>query len=67
MSKNKFSEKLKEGVTVKEIEEFARNHTMEVFSVLAIIIATITSCWDYFTGPGLSLFFAALGAPQHDD
>jgi hypothetical protein len=61
MSKNKFSEKLKEGVSVKEIEAFARNHTMEVFSVLAIIIATITSCWDYFTGPGLSIFFTALG------
>jgi uncharacterized membrane protein len=61
MGKNKFSEKLKEGVSVKEIEEFARHHTVEVFSILAIIIATITSCWDYFTGPRLSLFFAALG------
>jgi hypothetical protein len=61
MGKNKFSEKLKEGVSVKEIEEFARHHTFEVFSVLAIIIATITSSWDYFTGPRLSLFFAALG------
>jgi len=61
MGKNKFSEKLKEGVSVKEIEEFARHHTVEVFSVLAIIIATITSSWDYFTGPRLSLFFAALG------
>lgn len=61
MGKNKFSEKLKEGVSVKEIEEFARHHTIEVFSVLAIIIATITSCWDYFTGPKLSIFFLALG------
>jgi len=61
MAKNKFSEKLKEGVSIKEIEAFARHHTVEAFSVLAIIIATITSCWDYFTGPRLSIFFAALG------
>jgi hypothetical protein len=62
MSKNKFTEKLKEGVSVKEIEEFARQHTMEVFSILAIIIATVTSCWDYFLGgPRITLFFAALG------
>jgi len=62
MGKNKFSEKLKEGISVREIEEFARHHTIEAFSILAIIIATITSCWDYFTGPRLSIFFAALGA-----
>jgi hypothetical protein len=61
MAKNKFTEKLKEGVSVKEIESFARQHTVEVLSVLAIIIATITSCWDFFTGPKMSLFFAALG------
>lgn len=63
MNKNKFSEKLKEGVSVKEIEDFARQHSIEVFSVLAIIIATITSCWDFFlSGPKSTLFFTALGA-----
>ena len=62
MGMNKFTEKLKEGVSVKEIEDFARNHTIEVFSVLAIIIATITSCWDFFTGPKIAIFFTALGA-----
>jgi hypothetical protein len=61
MGKNKFAEKLKEGVSVKEIEEFSRQHTVELFSVLALIIATITSCWDFFTGPKMSLFFTALG------
>jgi hypothetical protein len=61
MGKSKFTERLKEGVSVKEIEDFARNHTIEVFSILAIIIATITSCWDFFTGPKLSIFCMALG------
>jgi len=62
MSKNKFTEKLKEGVSVKEIEEFTRQHMMEVFSVAAVIIATITSCWDFFlSGPKITLFFTALG------
>jgi hypothetical protein len=61
MSKSKFTEKLKEGVSVKEIEEFTRQHTIEVFSVFAIIIATISSCWDYFFGgPKLALFFLSL-------
>ena len=62
MGMNKITEKLKEGVSVKEIEDFARQHTFEVFSILAIIIATITSCWDFFTGPKMTVFFAALGA-----
>lgn len=61
MNKNKFTEKLKEGVSVKEIEEFTRKYTMEVFSVLAIIIATASSCWDFFTGPKMTIFFTALG------
>lgn len=61
MAKNKFSEKMKEGFSVKEIEDFARQHTVEVFSIIAIIIATISSFWDYFLGgPKTSLFFMAL-------
>ncbi len=61
MNKNKLSEKLKEGVSVQEIEDFARKHTTEVFSVLAIIISAISSAFDFFTGPGWSIFFLALG------
>lgn len=61
MSKNKITDKLKEGVSVKEIEEFTRKHTTEVFSILAILIATVSSCWDFFTGPKLTIFFVALG------
>jgi len=61
MDKNKFSEKLKGGVSVKEIEEFTRKYTTEVFSILAIIIAAVSSMWDFFTGPKLTIFFTALG------
>ena len=61
MDKNKFTEKLKEGVSVQELEEFARKHTTEVFSVLALIIGAISSTFDFFTGPGWTILFTALG------
>lgn len=62
MDKNKFTEKLKEGVSVREIEDFARKHTTEVFSIFAIIIATVSSIFNYFmNGAGFSIFFAAIG------
>lgn len=62
MNKKNFGNKLKEGVSVQEIEEFARKHTTEVFSVLALIIGAISSTFDFFTGPGWTIFFTALGA-----
>ena len=62
MKKNKLSEKLKEGVSVQELEEFARKHMTEVISVLALTIATISSAFDFFTGPTWTILFTALGA-----
>ena len=62
MDKNKFTKKLKEGVSVQELEEFARKHTTEVFTVLALVIATISSIFNFFTGPGWTIFFASLGS-----
>lgn len=62
MNKNKFSEKLKEGVSVQEIEDFARKYSTEVFSVLALIIGAISSVFNFFTGPGWTIIFTALGA-----
>ena len=47
MSK-KMAEKLKEGVTVEELEKFARKYTTEVFIVFAIIIAAISSSFSFF-------------------
>lgn len=53
---------LKDGVSVQEIENFARKYMNEVFSVLALIVATISSIFDFFTGAGWSLVFAGIFA-----
>ena len=62
MAKNKLVDKLKEGVSVHELEGFASKHTTEVFSAIAIIIGAISSSYDFFTGPKLTILFLALGA-----
>jgi hypothetical protein len=52
--------KPKEGVSVKEIEAFVKNHRLEVFFCLAFILACIfTFAW---WGPGWSIIVAAIGA-----
>ncbi|NGX51788.1 MAG: hypothetical protein KR126chlam5_00075 [Candidatus Anoxychlamydiales bacterium] len=56
----KVTEKIKEGVSVEEIEKFARKYTNEVFLILALIIATISSVFGFFTGPNWSLILAGL-------
>lgn len=61
-NKNKFSEKLKEGFSVQELEGLARKHTTEVFSVLALIIAGVSSIFDFFTGAGMSIVFLTIAA-----
>lgn len=61
MSKNKFVDKLKEGVSVQEMEDFARKYSTEVFTILAIVIGTISSMFDFFTGPSLTILFLAIG------
>ncbi|MES2122522.1 MAG: hypothetical protein V4492_07070 [Chlamydiota bacterium] len=52
--------KPKEGVSVKEIEEFAKKHRFEVFFCLAFLFA----CFFTFVmwGPGWSIIAAAAGA-----
>ena len=62
MSKHKAKDKLKEGVSVQELEEFARKYTSEVFTVLAILIGAISSVFHFFTGPGMTIIFFAIGA-----
>jgi fatty acid desaturase len=61
MGKNDFMGKLKEGVSVQEVEEFARKYTTEVFTVLAVVIGAISSMFDFFTGPSLTILFIAVG------
>ncbi len=52
--------KPKEGVSVREIESFAKKHRFEVFFCLLFILA----CFFTFVmwGPGWSIVFAAIGA-----
>lgn len=57
----KLMDKIKEGVSVQEVEDFARKYTTEVFSVLAIVIASISSMYDFFTGPKFTIIFIAIG------
>jgi hypothetical protein len=55
-------EKMKEGVSVKEIENFSKRYLNEILLILAIIIATVSGMFDFFSGPGWSLGLAGLGA-----
>lgn len=52
--------KSKEGVSVKEIEAFAKKHRFEVFFCLAFVLA----CFFTFVmwGPGWSILTTAIGA-----
>ena len=55
-------DRFKEGVSVQELEDFARKHTTAVFSLLALIVGAISSVFDFFTGPGWAIIFTALGS-----
>ena len=53
---------MKEGVSVHDLEGFAGKHTTESFTILALIIGTFSSSFDFFTGPKLTIFALAIGA-----
>jgi hypothetical protein len=55
------SQKPKEGISVKELEAFAKKHRYEVFFCLIFLFSCIFSFIGYFRG-GWSLFFAMGGA-----
>lgn len=57
----KFVDKMKEGMSVQEMEDFARKYTVELFSALAIVIGTVSSMYDFFSGPKLTILLLALG------
>jgi uncharacterized membrane protein len=57
-----FSDKIKEGVSVHEIETFARKYTTEAFIILAIIIGATSSIFGFFTCAKTAIFFAAIGS-----
>lgn len=60
--KPSISEKIKEGVSVHELETFARKYTIETFVILAIIIASISGSLGFFYHAGWSLALAGIGA-----
>jgi hypothetical protein len=62
MDHKKLGNKIKEGVSAQEIENFAKKHTPEVFSTIAIFVGAISSIFDFFTGAGFSILFCAIGA-----
>ena len=50
----------KEGVSVKEIEDFARKHRFEVFFCLFFVLGCIFSFYSFFK-PGWSIVLAMVG------
>ncbi len=62
MDQKNLGNKIKEGVSAQQIENFAKKHTPEVFSTIAIFVGTISSIFDFFTGAGFSILFVAIGA-----
>lgn len=57
----RFMDKVKDGVSFQEVEDLAHKYTTEVFTVLAIIIGSISSMFDFFTGPKMTIGFLAIG------
>ncbi len=62
MSNKKNDDKMKSGISPQQIESFIHKNTPEVFSTLAIFVSTISSIFDFFSGPALSVLFAGIGA-----
>jgi hypothetical protein len=62
MTNKKLSDKIKEGISPQELENFVRSHTPEVFSIFAIFVSAVSSMFDFFAGAGWSILFAAIGA-----
>ena len=63
MDDNRFRDKVKQGVSVQEVEDFARKYTWEVFTVVVIVAALLSGLFNWFLGgPGLCLLLLAVGA-----
>lgn len=53
-------DKKKEGVSVKEIEGYAKRHRFEIFFCILFVLASLFTL--IFWGPTLSIFFTGIGA-----
>jgi O-antigen/teichoic acid export membrane protein len=48
-------DKFKEGISMQELENFARKYTNEVFMIGALLLAALSSMLSLFTGPSWSI------------
>ncbi len=62
MDKDKFTQKIKEGISMQEIENFVKTNTMAIFSIVAVFVAMISSNFHFFTGSTFSLLSLSIGA-----
>jgi hypothetical protein len=60
--KESLGKKLKEGISIQELESIARKYLHEVLFILAIFIASISSIFDFFIGPMWTVTFLGLTA-----
>ncbi len=60
--KESLGKKLKEGVSIQELESIARKYLHEMLFILAIFIASVSSIFDFFIGPMWTLTFLGLAA-----
>lgn len=61
MDKNKITDKLKD-INTEELQKFYHKNTIEILTGLALLIGAISSAWDFFTGPKLTILLFAIGA-----
>jgi hypothetical protein len=60
--KNSIGKKLKEGLSIQELESLTRKYLHEMLFILAIFIASISSIFDFFIGPMWTLTFLGLSS-----
>jgi len=56
-------DKIKEGVSVQDLESYAKKYSTEVFLIIAVVLAVIFSIFNWsFTGSNWGIFLAGIGA-----
>lgn len=53
--------KVKDGVSVEEIEKYTRKYTSEIFMIVAIAVAMFSSVFDFFIGSSWAVFLTTVG------
>ena len=60
MAEKKLTDKIKDSLSFHDLDGFSRKHSTEIFTAVALAIAMISSSWDFFTGPKLTIFVFVL-------